>query len=93
MTKVDLIDALAARASLTRKEAGTVVELIFDRITDALVRGDEVELRGLGSLRIHHRRPREGRNPRTGARVGVPAKRAVLFRSGKALRKAIERLR
>jgi integration host factor subunit beta len=91
--KVELIDALTARAGLTRTRATAVVELIFNRIAAALAIGDEVELRGFGSFRIHHRRSREGRNPRTGARVRVPAKRAVLFRSGKALRKAIERLR
>jgi integration host factor subunit beta len=91
MTRADLIDVLAEQANLTRKEAETFVETIFDRIADALARGEKVELRGLGSFRIRHRRPRLGLNPKARTRVEVPAKRAVLFRAGKALRNIVRR--
>jgi len=92
VTKADLIDELAEQGGLPKKEAETFVETIFDRIADALVRGEKVELRGLGSFRIRQRRPRVGLNPKARTRVEVPAKRAVLFRAGKALRNTIGRM-
>ncbi len=92
MTKADVIDELAKQASLPKKDAETVVETIFDRMADALARGEKVELRGLGSFRIRHRRARVGRNPKARTPVAVPAKRAVLFKAGKALRNAIRRM-
>ena len=62
MTKADLIDEVSKVSSLTKKETETIVNTIFDNITDALSKGDKVELRGFGSFRIRHRNSRKGRN-------------------------------
>src|SRR5207245_11399168 len=86
MTKADLIDEVSKISSLTKKETETIVNTIFDNITDALSKGDKVELRGFGSFRIRHRNSRKGRNPKTGSSVDVPQKRVPLFNVGKRLR-------
>ena len=86
MTKADLIDELAKVANLTKKESETIVNTIFDRIMDALTKGDKVELRGFGSFRIRRRRARRGRNPKSGISVSIPAKKVPSFKVGKRLR-------
>lgn len=76
---------------LTHKDATRVVDAIFGEITDALVRGGRVEVRGFGSFSTTERRARTGRNPRTGEAVEVVEKRAVQFKTGKGLRDLINR--
>jgi nucleoid DNA-binding protein len=66
MTKAELIDEVSKVANLTKKETETIVNTVFDNITDALVKGDKVELRGFGSFRIRQRHSRKGRNPKAG---------------------------
>jgi integration host factor subunit beta len=92
VTKSGLIEALAGLASLTQKEAETVVDTVFDRIAEALAKGDKVELRGFGSFRVRHRRPRVGRNPKKQTTVEVPAKVVPFFRVGKELAAAVNKL-
>ena len=65
------------------------ITTIFETMTEALVRGEKVELRGFGSLRIRHRKPRAARNPKTGAAVDVPPKRVLKFKVGQELRRSI----
>src|SRR2546427_311127 len=89
MTKADLIDEVSKISSLTKKETETIVNTIFDNITDALSKGDKVELRGFGSFRIRHRNSRKGRNPKTGSSVDVPQKRVPFFKVGKRLRELV----
>ena len=89
MTKADLIDELAKASNLTKKESETVVNIVFDTITEALAKGDKVELRGFGSFRIRRRRARGGRNPKTGTRIDVPPKRVPFFKVGKELRELV----
>jgi integration host factor subunit beta len=91
MTKAELIEEVAKVASLTKKETELIVNTVFDNITDALGKGDKVELRGFGSFRIRRRDSRTGRNPKTGAGVVVPAKRVPHFKPGKELRELINR--
>ena len=91
MTKAELIEEVAKVASLTKKETELIVNTVFDNITDALGKGDKVELRGFGSFRVRKRRSRQGRNPKTGDRVDVPAKRIPYFKPGKELRELINR--
>src|SRR5438046_8332618 len=86
MTKADLIDEVSKIANLTKKETETIVNTVFDNITDALSKGDKVELRGFGSFRIRHRNSRKGRNPKTGSSVDVPQKRVPFFKVGTRLR-------
>lgn len=89
MTKADLVDGLSNLANLTKKETEIIVSTIFDNITEALAKGDKVELRGFGSFRIRHRNARKGRNPKTGTSVSVPEKRVPFFKVGKRLRELV----
>src|SRR5512147_83941 len=89
MTKAELIDAVADLASLTRKESELIVDTVFENITEALSKGDKVELRGFGSFRIRQRNSRKGRNPKTGDPVSVPEKRVPFFKVGKRLRELV----
>jgi integration host factor subunit beta len=89
MTKADLIGELSKVANLTKKQSEAIVDSVFDGITEALARGDKVELRGFGSFRIRRRRARRGRNPKTGTLVSVPAKRVPFFKVGRRLRELV----
>jgi integration host factor subunit beta len=86
MTKAELVEEVAKESDLTKKDAEVIVQTVLDSITDALQRGEGVELRGFGSFRIRSRSPRLGRNPKTGSDVSVPAKNIPHFKSGKELR-------
>ena len=86
MTKADLVDHMTALGDLTRRDGEVIVETLFDSIVDALKANDKVEVRGFGSFRSRQRKPRTGRNPKTGASVAVPAKRVPYFKPSKELR-------
>jgi integration host factor subunit beta len=90
MTKSGLIQLVASEANLKRKEAQTVVNIFFNSITVALMQGEKVELRGLGSFRTKKRGSRVGRNPQTGAKVEVPSKTIPYFKPGKEFKKIID---
>jgi integration host factor subunit beta len=92
MTRSDLVEELAARFSqLTHRDAEFAVKAILDAMSDALVRGHRIEIRGFGSFSINRRPPRIGRNPRSGESVAIPEKRVPHFKPGKALREAVDR--
>lgn len=93
MTKSELIDAIAARASLTKARAELVVNCVFDAMTDALEEGEGIEIRGFGSFTVRPYRPYSGRNPRTGEPVPVPAKRLPFFKVGKELKQTVNKSR
>src|SRR6202789_3361441 len=86
MTKADLVDEVQKLGALTRRDSETIVETIFDSVIGALRSGDKIEIRGFGSFRIRQRKPRIGRNPKTGTRVEVPAKKVPYFKPSKELR-------
>jgi integration host factor subunit beta len=86
MTKADLIDEVSGLVELTRKDSEVVVETIFDSIIRSLRAGDKIEIRGFGSFRTRQRKPRVGRNPKTGDRVDVPAKKIPFFKPSKELK-------
>ncbi len=86
MTKADLIEEVSRVVEFTRKESEVIVEAIFDSVVKALKEGDKIEIRGLGSFRTRQRMSRIGRNPKTGARVDVPAKRIPYFKPSKELK-------
>ncbi len=91
MTKSDLIERVAACVPhISKKDTETVVNTIFDSMTEALKGGDRIEIRGFGSFQVKIREAREGRNPKTGAEVKIPAKRAPFFKVGKELKERIE---
>jgi integration host factor subunit beta len=86
MTKSELISRVAERLPyLTRKDAEIIVNTIFDSMVDALVKGDRIEIRGFGSFKVKHRVHRDGRNPKTGGSVRIPAKQMPFFKIGKEL--------
>jgi integration host factor subunit beta len=89
MTKAELVDEIAHKASLTRKHSEVIVDAVFSSIIEALQNGDKIELRGFGSFRVRHRASRTGRNPKTGEGVLVPAKKVPYFKPGKELRELI----
>ena len=86
MTKADLIEEVAKIVELTRKDSEVVVETIFDSIVHSLRVGDKIEIRGFGSFRTRERRGRVGRNPKTGEKVEVPAKKIPYFKPSKELK-------
>lgn len=86
MNKSDLVLEIARAAGLSRAVSETVVTAVFECITEALVRGELVELRGLGTFTVRERPARPGRNPKTGALVEIPARKVPFFRMGKELR-------
>jgi len=87
LTRSELITELAAsNPHLLKTDVELIVATVFDRITDALVRGDRVELRGFGAFTVRRRNARIGHNPRTGETVQVDEKTAPHFRAGKELR-------
>ena len=86
MTKADLIEEVSRVVEMTRKESEVIVEAIFDSIVRSLRTGDKIEIRGFGSFRTRQRQPRIGRNPKTGARVEVPAKKIPYFKPSKELK-------
>ena len=93
MTRSDLVEELAARfGQLTQRDAELAVKTILYAVSDALVRGHRIEVRGFGSFSVTHRPPRLGRNPRSGAAVHIPPKRVPHFKPGKALREAVAQL-
>ena len=89
MTKADLVEQVTALGDLTRRDSEVIVETIFDSVIGALQSGDKIEIRGFGSFRIRQRNARIGRNPKTGAKVEVPAKRVPYFKPSKELRQLI----
>ncbi len=90
MIKSELIAKLVdANPHLYQRDVERIVNTIFDEITDALSRGDRVELRGFGAFSIKHRAARTGRNPRTGESVGVDEKYVPYFKTGKDLRERL----
>lgn len=86
MTKADLVEEVTRVLEGTRKDSESVVEIVFESIINALRKGDKVEIRGFGSFRTRQRRPRIGRNPKTGVRVQVEAKRVPYFKPSKDLK-------
>lgn len=89
MTKAELVEEVAGMTQLTKKHAEIIVNTVFGSIVDSLRDGSKIELRGFGSFRVRSRGARIGRNPKTGAKVEVPAKRIPYFKPGKELREML----
>ncbi len=90
MNKSELIAALAQEGCLHKYVAEYVVNDVFEAMTDALVRGEGIELRGFGSFTTKHYKPYVGRNPKTGEKVKIPAKKLPFFKTGKALKERVK---
>lgn len=84
-SKADMVDALLAVAEIPRKECGDIVDTIFDAIVEALKAGQRIEIRGLGTFRLHRRPARRGRNMHTGEPMDIPEKTIVRFKASPML--------
>jgi integration host factor subunit beta len=91
MLKSDLINVLVAKKGMTQKQAEATVETIFESMKDALCRGENIEIRGLGAFHVKSYQGYQGRNPKTGQIIPVKPKRGLLFRTGKELRDRVNR--
>jgi DNA-binding protein HU-beta len=91
MTKADLIDAVAKFAGLTKTDAGKAIDGVFTAISGALKKGDAVRIPDFGGFSVSTRAAREGRNPRTGEKLKIPASKAPKFTAGKALKEAVNK--
>jgi integration host factor subunit beta len=89
MTKADLVEEVAKVTELTRKDSEVIVDTMFESVIKALKTGDKLEVRGFGSFRVRQRNARVGRNPKTGEKVEVPAKRVPYFKPSKELKDLI----
>ena len=89
VTKSELIEMVSQRTGMTKGRAEMVVSTIFDSMTEALSRGDGIEIRGFGSFTVRQYKAYEGRNPRTGDVVHVPPKKLPFFKVGKDLRERV----
>ena len=90
MTKAELVDQVAATVQLPKNKTDAVITGFLQGIMDALQAGDNVELRGFGSFRLRHRQARNGRNPRTGNPIQIPAKAIPSFTAGKAFQETVQ---
>ena len=91
MNKAELIAAMAAKTGDTKKGAEASVNAFVDVITDALAKGDKVQLVGFGSFEVRKRAARKGRNPRTKEEIKIPASKAPVFKAGKALKDLVNK--
>ena len=90
MTKSEIIESLASRqAQLAFKDVELAVKIILEHMINTLSIGERIEIRGFGSFTLHYRKPRVGRNPKSGEAVSVPAKFVPRFKSGKELRERV----
>jgi len=90
VNKLELIDALRNECRISKREAATIIDLFFDRISEALAEGDRVEIRGLCSFFIKEYKSYQGRNPKTGEDVDVAPKRLPFFKCGKELKDRVD---
>ena len=89
MNKNDLVAQVAEAAGLSKNDATKAVDAVFEGIADAMKKGDEVRLVGFGTFAIAERAASEGRNPRTGEKIQIPASKQPKFKPGKNLKDAL----
>lgn len=89
MNKTELVNAVAEKADFSKKDAEKAVAAVIDSITDALTQGDKIQLVGFGTFEVRERAEKQGRNPRTGETMTVPASKLPAFKAGKALKDAV----
>ena len=89
MNKTELIAAVAEKANLSKKDAEAAVSAVLDAVTDELVKGGKVQLIGFGSFEVRGRAAKQGRNPKTGEAMQIPATKVPAFKAGNALKNAV----
>lgn len=91
MNKTELINAVAEKADISKKDAEIAITAVVDSITEALIDGEKVQLVGFGSFEVKRRAERLGRNPKTKEAIKIPASKAPVFKPGKALKEAVDK--
>ena len=89
MTKTELMNSVAEKAGISKKDADKVVSAVIDSISEALAKGDKVQIVGFGTFEVRERAERKGRNPRTKEEMVIPASKLPVFKAGKALKDAV----
>ena len=89
VTKPELVDAVAEKTGMKKKDAGVAVDAVIDTITETLGKKEEVSLVGFGTFDVRARSERMGRNPRTGEQITIPASTACVFRPGRKLKETV----
>ncbi|MBW6462692.1 MAG: HU family DNA-binding protein [Dethiobacteria bacterium] len=90
MNKSELVDLVAEKAGMSKKDSEKAVKAVLDSITDGLVKGDKVQLVGFGTFEVRSRKEREGRNPATGEKIKIKALKVPAFKPGKALKEKVK---
>lgn len=90
MTKTDLVNVIAEKAEFSKKDSEKALTAVVAAITDALVQGEKVQLVGFGTFEVRDRKAKEAINPSTKEKIQVPAKKAPVFKAGKALKDAVD---
>jgi DNA-binding protein HU-beta len=90
MNKQDLVNLVAEKADLSKKDSEAAVAAVIDGITDTLAKGGKVQLVGFGTFEVRHRQAREGRNPSTGEAIKIAAQKVPAFKAGKALKEQVK---
>ncbi len=90
MNKADLINALAAKNEISKKDAEKAVNGVLNLIAEALKAGDKVQIMGFGAFEVKERAARTGKNPATGETIKIAASKAVVFKAGKALKDSVQ---
>ena len=91
MNKSDLVAAIAAKTGDTKKSAEETLNAFVDVVTDALVKGEKVQLVGFGSFEVRKRAARKGRNPQTKEEIKIPASKSPVFKAGKAFKDVVNK--
>lgn len=89
MTKADLINAIAQKTEITKKDVSKILDAFIETVREALEKGDKVILTGFGNFFVYERKERKGRNPKTGKEIKIPAKKIPKFTPGKMLRESV----
>ncbi len=90
MNKTELVNSVAEKGELTKKDAAKAVEAVFEIITDSLKNGDKVQLIGFGNFEVRDRSARKGRNPQTGEEIEIAASKVPAFAPGKVLKDSVK---
>lgn len=90
MNKTDLVNAVAEKSELSKKDATKAVDAVFESVMDSLKSGDKVQLIGFGNFEVRERSARKGRNPQTGEEIEIPASKVPAFKPGKALKESVK---
>lgn len=90
MNKTELVQAVAERTQLSKKDAGSAVNAVFELITESMSKGDTVQLIGFGNFEVRERAARKGRNPQTGEEIDIAATKTPAFKAGKQLKDSVK---